>query len=111
MLGLFGNISPPDGISQYIANSDTKGGAIFLFISILLKFVGVIAGIYAVIQILLAGFTYVSSNGDPKKNEQAWAMIWQSLLGLLIVASAFTIGAVVGSIFKINILNPTIYEP
>jgi len=38
-------------------------------------------------------------------------MIWQSLLGLLVVASAFTLAAVVGKFLNLNILEPEIYGP
>jgi len=112
MLQLFGNITPPSGIAEWIAKpGGGGGGAIFSFLSTILKLLGTIAGIYAVIQLILAGYTYISAAGDPKKNEQAWAIIWQSLLGLLVVASAFTIAAVVGNLLKIDILNPTIDGP
>jgi len=112
MLQLFGNISPPPGISNWVNSSGgDKGGAIFLFLNTILKLLGTIAAIYAVIQIIMAGYTYISAAGDPKKNEQAWNMIWQSLLGLLVVATAFTIAAVVGKLLKIDIINPVIYGP
>lgn len=112
MLQLFGNITPPDGISEWISKpGGGGGGAIFLFLSTILKLLGTIAGIYTVIQLIMAGYTYISAAGDPKKNELAWNMIWQSLLGLLVVAAAFTIAAVVGNLLKIDILNPTIDGP
>lgn len=111
MFGLFGNIAPPPGIDQYVSKAGNQGGAIFLFFSNLLKIAGVIAGLYALVQLILAGYTYISSSGDTKNTEKAWAMIWQSLLGLFIVASAFTIASVLGKILNIDILNPTIYGP
>lgn len=111
MLQIFGKIAPPPGIKEYANQGGNEGGIIFIFLSNILKLIGVLAGIYAVIQIIMAGYTYISAAGDSKKTEQAWAMIWQSLLGLLIVASAFTLTAVVGKILKIDILNPVIYGP
>ncbi len=109
MLQLFGNIKPPPGISQFSGGS--QGGIVFIFLNNILKLLGFIAGIYALFQIIIAGYTYISAAGDPKKNEQAWAMIWQSLLGLLVVAAAFTVAAVVGKLLKIDITNPIIYGP
>jgi len=111
MLQLFGKIEPPPGIKEYIAKSNEQGGAIFFFINNILKLLGIIAGIYAVIQIIMAGYTYISATGDTKKTELAWNMIWQSLLGLLVVATAFTIAAVVGNLLGIKILEPAIYGP
>jgi hypothetical protein len=59
----------------------------------------------------MAGFSYIGANGDPKKAELAWAKIWQSIIGLLIVGSAFIITSVVGKILGIDILNFQIYGP
>jgi uncharacterized protein (DUF927 family) len=64
-----------------------------------------------VIQIIMAGYMYISANGDPKKTEQAWAKIWQAVLGFVIVAVAFVLAAVVGRITGVNPLTPTIYGP
>jgi len=105
MIGLFGSIANP---TKY---ASTQGQGLFTFISNLLKFAAVIAGIYMVAQLIFAGFQYISANGDVKKTEQAWAQIWQSLLGLVIISAAFVIAGVVGRLTGINILNPTIYGP
>ena len=105
MLGIFGTISNP---TSYASD---KGSGLFTLISNILKFAGVIAGLFFVVQIIMAGFSYISANGDPKKAELAWAKIWQSIIGLVIVASAFIIASVVGKIFGINILDFQIYGP
>ena len=105
MLGIFGTISNP---TSYASD---KGSGLFTFISNLLKFAGVIAGLFFVVQIIMAGFGYIGANGDPKKTELAWAKIWQSIIGLLIVGSAFIITSVVGKILGIDILNFQIYGP
>ena len=106
MIGLFGTITNPTNYA-----STTPGQGLFDFLSNLLKFVGIIAGIYMVAQLIFAGFQYISANGDVKKTEQAWAQIWQSLLGLVIISAAFVIAGVVGRLTGINILNPTLNGP
>ena len=83
----------------------------FNFLSTIFKFSGVIAGLFFVVKIILAGFGYLSANGDEKKVAAAWATIWQSIIGLIIVSSAFVIAGVIGYIFGIDILNPTISGP
>lgn len=108
MPGIFGNINPP--VDNPILTTD-KGEGIFILISNILKMAGYIAGLFFLVQMILAGFAYLSASGDPKKTEAAWAKIWQSLLGLIIVASAFVIASVVGYFLNIDILNPTIYGP
>ncbi|MCW1949287.1 MAG: hypothetical protein KIH89_002455 [Candidatus Shapirobacteria bacterium] len=108
MPGIFGNIESPVDNSYF----NTEGGeGIFILISDILKMAGYIAGIFFLVQIILAGYAYISANGDPKKTEAAWAKIWQSLIGIIIVASAFIITSVVGLFLNIDFLNPTIYGP
>ncbi len=112
MLGIFGNILPPDGVSQYITKAGgDPGDALFFFINNIIKMAGVVAGIYAVIQFIMAGYTYISANGDPKMMERAWAMIWQSMLGLLVIGASFVLAAVIGKLTGINPLEPQIYGP
>lgn len=84
---------------------------LFDFISIIFKLAGTIAGIFFVVQIIIAGYGYLSANGDEKKTALAWATIWQSAIGIVIVASAFVLANVIGNIIGINVTNPTIYGP
>ena len=101
---MFGTIENPTGYQSQ------DGSGIFTLLNNIFNLAGVIAGIFFIIQLITAGYGYISSNGDPKKTEAAWAKITQSLIGLIIVATAFVIVSVVGSFLNINILEPTI-EP
>ncbi len=104
MLQIFGTINNPTG------RPSVRGSGLFDLLSGIFKLAGVVAGIFFIVQLILAGYGYISSNGDPKKTEAAWAKIIQSLIGLIIVASAFVIASIVGAFLNINILEPTI-EP
>ncbi len=101
----FGTIDNP---TKY---NSTSGSGLFSFLSNLFKTAGTIAAIFVVFQIISAGYLYISAAGDPKKFEQAWNKIWQALLGLIIVLSAFTIGAFTAKLTGIDPLHPTIYGP
>jgi hypothetical protein len=105
MSSLFGTITNPTTYSS------TQGSGLFTFMTNLFKLIAVVGGIYLIIQLILAGFQYISANGDVKKTEQAWAQIWQSLLGLVIISAAFLIAGLIGRFTGINILSPTIYGP
>jgi len=104
MANTFGPIANPtpqfDGVQGF-----------FDFISIIFKLAGTAAGLFFIVKIIIAGFGYLSASGDEKKIAAAWATIWQSIIGLIIVSSAFIIAGVIGYIFNINILNPTIEGP
>jgi hypothetical protein len=103
---LFGNISNP--LSAY---NQPNGAGLFVFISNIFKLIGTLAGIYMVFQIIMAGYQYISAAGDAKKTEAAWNQIWQSIVGLVIIASAFVIAGLVERFTGIKILNPTINGP
>jgi len=107
----FGQITPPPGINKY---KGLQEGGLINFANNLLKFAIVGAGIYAFVNIILAGYSFMSAEGDPKKVEQAWKWIYQSLLGLVLVAGSFVLAAIFGWLIFGNagaILNPKIYGP
>lgn len=109
LAGVVGTIAPPPGITKYI--TPTKGQGLFTFFSNLIKFAAVIAGLALIVQIIMAGYGFIAANGDAKKMEAAWAKIWQSLLGLLVIASSFALAGLAERLTGINIINPDIYGP
>ncbi len=90
-----------------------NAGLIPFFTNILrLVFVG--AGIYALVNLIIAGFQYMSAGGDTKLLTAAWARIWQTLLGLVIIVGSFALAALFGYLIFGDagyILNPVIYGP
>lgn len=96
-------------------NSSYAGlGGVGLFITNIIRLLFVAAGVFALFNFLTAGFEYINAGGDSKKLEKAWSKIWQSLMGLVIMASSFAIASVIGYILfgsSFNLLSPTIYGP
>jgi len=85
-----------------------------LFLTNILRLVFVVAGIYAFINIIIAGFQYMSAAGDTKKLSAAWGRIWQSLIGLVIIVGSFAMASLFGYLIFGNanfILSPKIYGP
>jgi hypothetical protein len=89
-----GTVAPPPGADVY---GDVENG-LPVFVSNIIKTLIVIAGLYAVFNFVLAGYSFMSAGGDPKKIADAWAKIWQTILGLTIAAGAFVIAAIVGAL-------------
>lgn len=109
--GVFGDIKAPPGVDKY---TGTQGEGFFLLLNNILKLIIVAAGIFALLNFIIAGYEFMSAGGDTQKINKAWEKIWQSILGLVVTAGAFTVAAVVGQlIFKDPgaIINPKIYGP
>jgi len=62
-------------------------------ISTIFGILTIVAAIYFVIQIIFAGFSLISSKGDPKLFQAAQNKIIYDILGLLIVVVAFGLTA------------------
>lgn len=88
---VWGPVTRPPGVTGGL-------GGLQSLINIGIRTLIVAAGIYAVINIVLAGLAYISAGNDPKKIGDAGARIWQSLLGLTIAAGSFVLAALVGEL-------------
>jgi hypothetical protein len=103
-----GKVSPPPSVAKF---GGVEQGGIGNFLDIIIKFLIVGAGIYALINLVLAGYAFMSAGDDPKKMAGAWAKIWQTFLGLAVAAGAFVLAAIIGQLLfgdPTFILNPTI---
>jgi hypothetical protein len=111
---IVGSINNP--LTKYgdaIGTRNNPGGLILFFTNIL-RLVFVVAGIYALLNFIIAGYQYMSAAGDSKALSAAWSRIWQTLMGLVIVVSSFALAALVGVIIFGDagfILHPVIYGP
>lgn len=92
---IFGKVNPPPGIEKFEGGSLSGLSA---FINNLIKLLIIGAGIYAVINLVLAGYAFMSAGDDPKKIQGAWAKIWQTLLGLAFATGAFVLAAIFGKL-------------
>lgn len=105
--------NPLPGSYQNIA-AGAGGGGLILFFSNVLRLVFVAAGIYAFINFIIAGYEYMTAAGDTKMLTNAWARIWQSLVGLIIIVGSFAAAALMGQFFfgsPTAILSPQLYGP
>lgn len=108
---IMGKVTPPPGVDVY---GEIQKGGLVNFLNNLLKLLIIVAGLYALINLIFAGYQFISAGGDPKNVEKAWSKIWQSLLGLFIVAAAFALAGIIGWLMFGDpgaILAPRIYGP
>lgn len=92
---IFGKVNPPPGVDKFDSGELT---GLPLFLNGILKFMIVAAGIYALITLITAGYKFMSAGDDAKKVGDAWATIWQTMLGLAVAAGAFILAAIFGKI-------------
>jgi|SRR3990172_5738984 len=115
LLAQVGNVVNPfntltPGIDSY--KGSTCGSGLFVVANNLVKLIIVMAGIYAFFNFILAGYSFLSAGGDPKAITKAWEKIWQSVLGLTVVAGSFILAGIVGYLVFGNytaLLTPRVY--
>jgi len=103
----FGTIKAPNTAFS----GKTAGAAIGSLIQLVIWVLIIGAGIYALINLVLAGYDFMSAGDDAKKVAGAWAKIWQTILGLTVAAGAFVLAAIFGQLLFGSasfILNPII---
>jgi hypothetical protein len=92
---LWGSVNPPPGVSTYGGGSIS---GIQRFMSVIVQTLIVFAGVYAFINLLLAGYAFMSAGGNAEKIAQAWSKIWQTMLGLLITVGSFVLAGILGKL-------------
>lgn len=106
-----GNVQPPVGVINFDGGNLS---GLSIFITILIRLIIIGASVYGLINLALAGYAFISAGGDPKQIADAWAKIWQTILGIAISAGSLVIAALIGLIFfgdATAILNPIITTP
>ncbi len=96
MIFQFGSISNPFSKLAPGRYTGTEGEDLVALANNLIKFVIVLAGLYAFWNLILAGYMFMSAGGDAKAVGKAWEKIWQSVIGLLIVAGSYVLAGIFG---------------
>ena len=89
-------------------------GGLIGFISNILKVATIAAGLFTVINLITAGYGFLTAGGNPENIAKASSKIWMSLIGLIIIVSSYTLAAIFGWILfgdATAILKPKIYGP
>ena len=102
------NLSPKDAIGQIAKppgtdvrlgpNSANNENQLLPFISDLIAVAALVAGIWVLINIFLAAYTAILSNGDAQAMQKVRNNITNSIIGLLLIVLAYTIAALAGAI-------------
>jgi len=71
-------------------------------ISMVVGFLTIVGIIYFAIQVILAGYSYLSSQGDKAKLEQARKKLTNSILGLTIIVVAMGLAALLAGLLGLD---------
>lgn len=97
-LDIIGKVTPPEGLPDAI-DSSGKFVGITVLLNTFLRLLLIVGGIWALFNIVIAGIGFIAAGGDPKKVSSAWAKIYWSFIGLLIMVASFLVAAIIGIIF------------
>lgn len=97
------NIPRPGAIGGEIPVDNYDPRWIGYWISKLLQYAIVIAGLIFFAKLISAGFSYLTSAGDSGKIQAATKEITNSLIGLILVISVFFIKQILVVLFNIKI--------
>jgi hypothetical protein len=76
------------GVNQVDGNCSSNGDEIEKVIATVIRILSLIAGVAAVIMLIIGGLRYVTSNGDSSSISSAKTTIIYALVGLVLVAMA-----------------------
>lgn len=114
--GIVGSINTPEHLSGGYGDvaGDNGGGGLLGLVSNLVKLVIAVGGLWAFVNLLLAGFVYITSGDKPDELVKAHQRIYMSILGLVVMIGSFAITMIVSFLLYGNastILNPVISGP
>ncbi len=107
----WGTINQPEPTQNF---GTVEGGALGTVLQLAFNVLIVIAGIYALFNFILAGYSFLAAGDDPKMVQTAWAKIYQSVIGLLIAGGSLVLAAIFGQIIfgdATFLINPSIPTP
>ncbi len=108
-----GHIFPPPGVNQYQTEAGLPHNqpALIFFLSRMIRLITVVAGLWVIVNVVVAAFHYISGSGSAEAHAKVRNLLTMSVVGLLLIIASYTIGGILGLIFfgdATYILNPTV---
>lgn len=86
-------------------NEGFLGGILNHFVSSILGLLTAIAGLYFLFQFVTAAIAWIGAGGDKASVEAARSKIFNAIIGLVVVASAWVLVGIIGKFVGLDILN------
>ena len=109
---IFGTIKVPQGVEAY--NQKAGGIGLLEFFTVLLRLATIIAGLWVLLNFVLAGYSYITAQGNASAHTDVKNKLTMSVLGIIIIVVSQGAVALLGLIFAGNasfFLNPIIPSP
>lgn len=84
---LIGEVIPP----SFLKEDFTVG--IPMFISNVIRLLTIVAGLWMLINFILAGLQFISAQGNEEQVKNAWNKITNSMIGMIIIVVAYALTA------------------
>ncbi len=114
MIQVFGSITNPLQKISTNGYGNLENDGLINFASNIIKTLIVGAGLFAFINLILAGLQYIGAGGNSDATSQAWSKIYMSLIGLVVMVAAFALAGIIGIVLfgdPTAVLQPKIYGP
>lgn len=112
--GIIGGIEPPQSILRInTLAGDTETIGIVFFANRIIVLITIIAGIWVMFNFIRAGWMFLAAGDNTKATGEVRDLLTYSIIGLVIIAVAYTIAGLVGLLFFGDagfILNPELYS-
>jgi hypothetical protein len=116
---VIGNFGVPEHLCEGYGGltgecSEVGGTGLIGLVSNIVRLVIVLGGLWTFINLLMAGFTYVTAGENAESLVNAHKKIYMSLIGMAVMVGSFALTAVISYLFYGDagtILNPVIYGP
>ncbi|PIU02083.1 hypothetical protein COT66_02080 [Candidatus Shapirobacteria bacterium CG09_land_8_20_14_0_10_49_15] len=104
-----GQLGGDDGFGPWgnldLSSIAAPAAAFAKIISNLIGIMTIIAGIWFLIQFILAAVSIIGASGDPKKMESATGKIRTAIIGLVVTVAAYALISLLGGILGFEFLN------
>jgi uncharacterized membrane protein len=103
---VFGTVSPPPQVQSLLnKGGGTGAGGLSAFLSLAIQLIYTVGGIVFVFMLLIGAFQRITSGGEKEKVKASGDRISHAIIGIVLLALAFVILRVLGSILGFSFFN------
>jgi len=111
-----GTIDKPEVIKAFDAKGNVGEDQIGIlnFMSTMITYITVLAGIWTFVNLMIAVYTYITSSGNSQTHIKVRDRLTMSILGMILIVTVYAVAGILGTVFfgnSLYLLNPTITGP